>query len=88
MQRNLLILNVPALYEKLRSFKKHLTSYFTLIQNSASFLCIRSAHYHTKKSLSFGQVNTALEVPKILNYRNRLKYHQFYIDTKKYRKAL
>ena len=34
--------------------------YFTLIQNSAYFLCIRSAHFHTKNRLSFGQVNTAL----------------------------
>ena len=37
-----------------------LTRYFTLIQNLAHFLCIRSAHYHTKNSLSFGQVNMLL----------------------------
>ena len=40
--------------------EKILTRYFTLIQNSAHFLCLRSAHFYTKNSLSFGQVNTAL----------------------------
>ena len=62
--------------------KKCLTRYFTLIQNSAYFLCIRFTHFHTKNSLSFGQVNTALgcKIPKFssinLNWVWRFSYEK------------